>query len=44
MLVYGEHFNQVFKSITVDNGLEFADFSSYEKYGTKIYFAHPYLS
>ena len=26
------------------NGSEFADFSSYEKYGTKIYFAHPYSS
>lgn len=41
---YGERFNQVFKSITVDNGSEFADFSSYEKYGTQIYFAHPYSS
>lgn len=29
---YGEHFSQVFKTITVDNGSEFADF------------AHPYTS
>ena len=24
---YGEHFSQVFKTITVDNGSEFADFA-----------------
>jgi len=41
---YGEHFSDVFKSITTDNGSEFEDFSAAEKWGTKIYFAHPYSS
>lgn len=42
--LYGrKHFSDVFKSITVDNGAEFQDFAKYEKrYGTKVYFAHPY--
>jgi len=38
---YGERFSQVFKTITVDNGSEFAEFSMIEQWGTKIYFAHP---
>ena len=41
---YGSMFSKVFKSITVDNGNEFDDFASFENYGTKIYFAHPYSS
>lgn len=41
---YGDKFSQVFKTITVDNGSEFADFSKVEKWGTKVYFAHPYSS
>ena len=42
---YGDRFDQVFKTITVDNGSEFADFSQVEKLGdTKVYFAHPYSS
>ena len=41
---FGEKFSQVFKTITVDNGAEFADFAQIEKYGTKVYFAHPYTS
>ncbi len=41
---YGEHFSEVFHSITTDNGSEFADFSSNECYGSEIYFAHPYSS
>ncbi len=41
---YGDKFSQVFKSITTDNGSEFADFSTFEALGTKIYFAHPYSS
>ncbi len=41
---YGEHFAEVFRSITTDNGSEFADFSSNECYGSEIYFAHPYSS
>lgn len=39
---YGEQFNKIFRSITTDNGSEFADFSKFEALGTKIYFAHPY--
>jgi IS30 family transposase len=41
---YGDHFADVFKTITVDNGSEFADFSKTEKWGAKVYFAHPYTS
>ncbi len=41
---YGEHFSQVFKTITVDNGSEFADFAQVENWGSKIFFAHPYTS
>lgn len=39
---YGDKFSQVFKTITVDNGAEFNDFASFEKEGTKVFFAHPY--
>lgn len=41
---YGDRFSQVFRTITIDNGSEFSDFSSMESYGTEIYFAHPYSS
>lgn len=41
---YGEHFAQVFKTITVDNGSEFADFAQCEEWGTEVFFAHPYTS
>ncbi len=41
---YGEHFKDVFKSITTDNGPEFEDFSQAAQWGTDIYFAHPYSS
>ena len=41
---YGEQFSRVFKTITVDNGSEFAEFSAVEQWGTKVYFAHPYTS
>lgn len=41
---FGDKFAQVFRSITTDNGSEFAGFSSFEALGTKIYFAHPYSS
>ncbi|WP_409970086.1 IS30 family transposase [Bengtsoniella intestinalis] len=41
---YGDKFSQVFKTITTDNGSEFADFATFEALGTKIYFAHPYSS
>jgi IS30 family transposase len=41
----GECFSKVFKSITADNGSEFAEISSLEeKTATKVYFAHPYAS
>lgn len=45
---YGRLFSEVFKSITVDNGSEFADFDGMEKsrYGKRkrvsIYYCHPY--
>ena len=41
---YGEKFSQVFRSITTDNGSEFAAFDEFEASGTSIYFAHPYTS
>ena len=41
---YGEQFSRIFKTITVDNGSEFAEFSAVEQWGTKVYFAHPYTS
>lgn len=45
-----KNFKEVFKSITVDNGMEFRDFAMIEKsiYSdnkvTSVYFAHPYRS
>ncbi len=46
---YGQMFRKVFKSITVDNGSEFADFkgmerSSYRGKRTSVYYCHPYCS
>ena len=41
---YGNRFAQVFKTITVDNGAEFADFAQCESWGTEVFFAHPYTS
>lgn len=47
---YGKNFKMIFKSITVDNGSEFADFEKLEKskYGnskrTSVYYCHPYCS
>ena len=38
---YGDKFAQVFKSITADNGSEFANLS---EIGVPVYFAHPYSS
>lgn len=41
----GESFSKIFKSITADNGSEFAELSSLEQEtDSKIYFAHPYTS
>ncbi len=48
---YGKLFRKIFKTITVDNGSEFADFHGLEKssYGrnkrrTSVYYCHPYCS
>ncbi len=48
---YGRRFSKIFKSITVDNGVEFSDCIGMEKsvYGknrkrTKFYYCHPYCS
>ncbi len=46
---FGKNFRKVFKSITVDNGVEFSDFNGLEKsiYGgkrTNVYYCHPYSS
>ncbi|WP_102401957.1 IS30 family transposase [Haloimpatiens massiliensis] len=40
---FGSKFSQIFRTITGDNGLEFAELSTLEKdTDTKVYFAHPY--
>ena len=46
---YGKLFRKLFKSITVDNGVEFSDFKGLEKsiYGgkrTNVYYCNPYTS
>lgn len=47
---YGERFKIIFKTITVDNGTEFADCAGLEKSSigegsrTKLYYCHPYSS
>lgn len=46
---HGKKFSSLFKSITVDNGSEFADFAGLERsvYGgkrTAVYYCHPYTS
>jgi IS30 family transposase len=43
--VYGSRFSRVFKTITADNGSEFAELAANaEEKGTQIYFTHPYTS
>lgn len=43
--LYGEQFSKVFKTITGDNGSEFADLSTLEtNTDTSVYFTHPYSS
>ncbi|MCI7330937.1 MAG: IS30 family transposase [Selenomonadaceae bacterium] len=42
--MYGEHFGEVFKTMTADNGPEFEKLSTFERLGTKVYFTHPYSS
>ena len=42
---YGEHFDEVFKTVTTDNGSEFANLSQIESVAkTLVYYAHPYTS
>ena len=42
---YSEHWNDIFKTITTDNGSEFADLSNLEDVSnTLVYYAHPYTS
>ena len=43
--LFGSKFSQVFKTITGDNGQEFAELAQLENdTNTKVYFAHPYSS
>ena len=42
---YGNHFSSIFKTLTFDNGSEFADSAGMErKDRTHVYYAHPYSS
>jgi len=41
---FGERYPQIFKSITGDNGSEFAGLSALEGKGVQVYFTHPYSS
>ena len=42
---FSEHWNDIFKTITTDNGLEFSSLSGLEEISeTLVYFAHPYTS
>ena len=41
---FGEKYREVFKTITSDNGSEFANLSRLEDKGIGIYFTHPYTS
>ncbi|OYS43986.1 IS30 family transposase, partial [Lactobacillus taiwanensis] len=42
---YSEHWNDIFKTITTDNGSEFADLSNLEEaFNILVYYAHPYTS
>lgn len=41
---FGKYFDDVFKTITADNGSEFSELSAQETNNTKVYFAHPFSS
>ena len=41
---FGDEYKEIFKSITADNGSEFALLGNLEKVGIPIYFTHPYTS
>ncbi|GMQ57857.1 IS30 family transposase [Vallitalea sediminicola] len=43
--IYGDNFNQIFKSITCDNGSEFSFSEDFKKkIGVDLYYTHPYSS
>lgn len=42
--IYGEKACNVFKTVTTDNGSEFARLAELDGQGIKVYFAHPYSS
>lgn len=44
MEYFGEQKNEIFKTITGDNGSEFANLSMFEDGKLKVYFTHPYSS
>ena len=41
---FGDRFEEIFKSVTADNGSEFVDLGRYLPKSTKVYYAHPYSS
>ena len=41
---FGDHYRDIFKSITADNGSEFAMLSELKALGIPVYFTHPYAS
>jgi len=42
---YGANYSKIFKSITIDNGAEFADLQGMKRFSsTKFYYCHPYSS
>ena len=41
---FGTHFSDVFKTITADNGSEFAELSAQQTISTQVYFTHPFSS
>lgn len=41
---FGDRVSRVFRSITGDNGSEFAELSNFAKQGISVYFTHPYSS
>lgn len=41
---FGDKYREVFKTITADNGSEFANLSQLEEQGIGVYFTHPYTS
>lgn len=44
LMQFGKQYENVFKTITGDNGSEFAELSDFETEHTKVHFTHPYIS